>query len=164
MRGNRSPLKILALLALLWFPVGCGDDSQEDPAVAWGNFLVGTWRLASISFLDQSIDCPGEVELEEGGSFGCGEMTIIFRLDGTFRGDGFWQNSYSRDEGIWLLLDNEPVLEVTERGQSEAGPVEDGDMQTIDPREILTLQRSGGSLWMTEIVEGPSVPITAVLE
>jgi hypothetical protein len=163
MRSEGFLLLILALFALL-VPAGCGDDPEENLADEWGDFLVGTWQLVSISVQDQSIACPGEIEVEEGVWVGCGEMTTVFGLQGFFRTDMYWHERYSRMEGSWRLVRNELVLEATEGGESDTGPVEDAEMQRLEPAvtTAFTLQRSGDRLWMTET--SAQVAVTAVLE
>jgi len=168
MRSERCLLLILALPALLLFPAGCGEDSGESLQQEWADFLAGTWQLRSMSFQGQSTACPGQIEIGEGEYVECGEMTAIFRLQGTFRMDAYNQ-TYLRMEGTWRVAGNQLLLEATESGTSDTGPVEDADMEALEPPLPLAfiLQRFGDLLGLTDAGTGVPftvVPVTAVFE
>ena len=162
MRKTKLPFMFFICCNLFLFPVGCGDESNENATYELGDFLVGMWRLNSISCQGVTVACPGEIEIEEGVRIGCGEMTSGFLSGGFFRMDLFQFEVYSRMEGAWRLAHDELVLEITKRGESDTGPVGDESMQTLESPVTFSfsLQRSGDSLQMTEI--GMPVPVTAV--
>jgi len=172
MQGSKLPFVILVCCSLFLFPVGCGVDSGRNSTGQWDEFLVGTWRLVSITYqglMVVTVVCPGKIEIGEGVTVLCGEQDLVLVVDGSFRTDLFQDERYFRMEGTWRFAEGILVLETTEAGESETGSVEDELMQPLESpmTNSFALQRTGDSLQMTEIEMTKLetvVPVTALYE
>jgi hypothetical protein len=127
--GVGYALAALAIVMISASACGGGDGSQDPQN------LIGTWRTATLHVLNQTTDCPGEIQLADDISVSCSTGTVMFEEDGSFvqvdTTDEYADPYDWRTEGTWST--QEDILTVT---LTEEGPDAD-NLQPIDPPDVF---------------------------
>ncbi len=106
--------------------------------------IVGTWKTSTLSVGDKSCNCPGEVEVEPGYFWECGEETIEVRSNQTVNylevgWDWLYENEEYRATGTWSFNSNILNIILNKEGYMQDGHVLDSDLVLMNPPQQLNL-------------------------